>query len=97
VLRVATGVVAVGFLAACLPLIARVRHAAAGPPDPSWPWLKVLRDPAQPILEQIVAVSAVLGLLWMLGVLGWVEWRVRGVFVQIGRALRGRPRKAARE
>ncbi|HEX5100549.1 MAG TPA: patatin-like protein [Polyangiaceae bacterium] len=96
-LRVATGVVAVGFLAACVPIIARVRHYDAALPDLGLPWLKLLRDPAQPILELVVAASAVLGLLWMLGVLGWVEWRVRGVFVQVARVLRGRPRKTARE
>jgi patatin-related protein len=96
-LRIATGVVAVGFLAACAPIIAKVLHDDPAHPEPAWPWLDVLHDPARPILELVVAVSAVLGLLWMLGVLGWVEWKVRGVFVQMARALRGRPRKSAPE
>jgi len=92
ILRILTGIVALGFLAACVPIITQLlpeRFHVASPK-----WFGDCCDPSRPILELVVAVSAVFGLFWMLGVLGWVEWRVRGVFVALVRFVRHPSRKA---
>ena len=100
-LRIAMGLVAIGFLIACVPVGARVLRP--GQPElvcPEWlgrPLCAAWRVPSPPMLDVVVAVSAGLGLLWMLGVLGWVEWRVRGVLVRVARAFKGRGRTPARE